>query len=175
MSAISRIRVMSGLLLAGAAIGAYAAVVSATATAGSAHHRRIVSERHHDFGGGGGGASHPSVARFDLAGYVIDTDYSLGRNTGNTFQQTYTDSTVQGVPIKGPFVGTTFPPEDYVAMPIGHHELYVAWLDPSNHALVDVFVMNFKTHVVFDYAPGSTSPESSGRVTVVHRGVQPLP
>ena len=107
---------------------------------------------------------------------MIDTEYSLGRNTGNTFQQTYTHSRVQGVPIKGPFVGTTFPAEDYVAMPIGHHELYVAWLDPSNsNALVDVFVMNFKTHVVFDYAPGSASPESSGRVTVVHRGAQPLP
>ena len=174
MRATRRIRVMSGVLLAGAAIGVYAAVVSASATAGSDHHRRIASARQHDFRGEG--ANRPSVARFDLAGYVIDTDYSLGRNTGNTFQQTYTHSTVQGVPIKGPFVGTTFPPEDYVAMPIGHHELYVAWLDPSsNDALVDVFVMNFKTHVVFDYAPGSTSPESSGRVTVVHRGAQPLP
>ncbi len=173
MRAIRRIRVMSGVLLAGAAIGVYAAVVSASATAGSAHHHTVVSARHHEFGGEG--ANRPSIARFDLAGYVIDTEYSLGRNAGNTFQQTYTDSTVQGVPIKGPFVGTTFPPENYVAMPIGHHELYVAWLDPPNNALVDVFVMNFKTHVVFDYAPGSTSPESSGRVTVVHRGTQPLP
>jgi len=174
MRAIRRVRVMSGVLLAGASIGVYAAVVSASATAGSAHRGHVVSERHHGFGGES--ANRPSITRFNLAGYVIDTDYSLGRNTGNTFQQTYTDSTVQGVPIKGPYVGTTFPPEDYVAMPIGHHELYVAWLDPSNSdALVDVFVMNFKTHVVFDYAPGSTSPESSGRVTVVQHGSQPLP
>lgn len=174
MRAIRRIRMMSGVLLAGASIGVYAAVVSVSATAGSGHHRSVVSERHHGFGGEG--ANRPSITRFNLAGYVIDTDYSLGRNAGNTFQQTYTDSTVQGVPIKGPFVGTTFPPEDYVAMPIGHHELYVSWIDPSNNdALVDVFVMNFKTHVVFDYAPGSTAPESSGRVTVVHRGSQPLP
>jgi hypothetical protein len=174
MRAIRRIRIMSGVLLAGASIGVYAAVVSASATAGSGHHRSAVAERHHGFGGEA--ANRPSVARFNLAGYVIDTEYSLGRNTGNTFQQTYTDSTVQGVPIKGPFVGTTFPSESYVAMPIGHHELYVAWLDPSsNDALVDVFVMNFKTHVVFDYAPGSTAPESSGRVTIVHRGSQPLP
>jgi hypothetical protein len=173
MRATRRIRVMSGVLLAGAAIGVYAAVVSASATAGSAHHRGIERGRHDGFGGQSG--NRPSVTRFDLAGYVLDTEYSLGRNTGNTFQQTYTDSTVQGVPIKGPFVGTTFPPENYVAMPIGHHELYVAWLDPSTNALVDVFVMNFKTHVVFDYAPGSASPESSGRVTVVHRGAQRLP
>jgi hypothetical protein len=173
MRVIKRIRIMSGVLLAGASIGVYAAVVSASATAGSGHHRSVMSERHHGFGGES--ANRPSITRFNLAGYVIDTEYSLGRNTGNTFQQTYTDSTVQGVPIQGPFVGTTFPREDYVAMPIGHHELYVAWLDPSNDALVDVFVMNFKTHVVFDYAPGSTAPESSGRVTVVHRGSQPLP
>ena len=25
------------------------------------------------------------VKRFDLNGYVADTDYSLGRNTGNTY------------------------------------------------------------------------------------------
>jgi hypothetical protein len=106
---------------------------------------------------------------------VLVTDYTLGRNTGNTFRQTYKDSSVQGVPIKGPFVGTTFPPESYVAMPIGHHELYVAWLDPTNFSLVDVFVMNFKTHVVFDYAPGSASPESSGTVTIEQRGAQRLP
>jgi len=117
----------------------------------------------------------PSVKRFDLNGYVIDTDYSLGRNTGNTFQQTYKAATVIGVPIKGPYVGTKFPREDYVAMPIGNHELYVTWQDPKSHALVDVFVMNFATHVVFDYAPGSAHPESSGTITVVHKGSHPLP
>ncbi len=101
---------------------------------------------------------------------MIDTDYSLGRNTGNTFQQTYKASTVKGVPIKGPYVGTKFPTEDYVAMPIGNHELYVAWQDPKKHALVDVFVMNFSTGVVYDYAPGSAHPESSGTVTIVRRG-----
>ena len=106
---------------------------------------------------------------------MIDTDYSLGRNTGNTFQQTYKAATVIGVPIKGPYVGTKFPREDYVAMPIGNHELYVTWQDPKSHALVDVFVMNFATHVVFDYAPGSAHPESSGTITVVHKGSHPLP
>jgi hypothetical protein len=113
--------------------------------------------------------------RFNLNGYVIDTEYSLGRNTGNTFQQTYKSSTVLGVPIKGPYVGTKFPREDYVAMPIGNHELYVAWQDPKTHALVDVFVMNFKTGVVFDYAPGSAHPESSGTVKVVHEGSHRVP
>jgi hypothetical protein len=157
-------RSAAAVLLAGSSIGVYAAVTSATASAGAGHAVRAHAAK-----------AGPSVKRFNLNGYVIDTDYSLGRNTGNTFQQTYKRSKVQGVPIKGPFVGTKFPAEDYVAMPIGNHELYVAWQDPKKHALVDVFVMNFATHVVYDYAPGSAHPESSGTVTVVHRGSSPLP
>ena len=151
-------------MLAGASIGVYAAVTTAAASAGPSH----VATAH-------AAKSGPSVTRFNLSGYVIDTDYSLGRNTGNTFRQTYKASTVQGVPIKGPYVGTKFPAEDYVAMPIGNHELYVAWQDPKTHALVDVFVMNFATGVVYDYAPGSAHPASSGTVTVEHRGSHPLP
>jgi hypothetical protein len=117
----------------------------------------------------------PSITRFNLAGYVINTAYTLGRNEGNTFQQTYKAGTVHGVPIKGPYVGTKFPVEDYVAMPIGNHELYVAWLDTKTHALLDVFVMNFATHIVYDYAPGSLHPESSGTVTVVKTGSHKAP
>ena len=160
----TRVRLACSVLLAGASIGVYAAVTSAAASAGAGHAVRAHSAK-----------AGPSVKRFNLSGYVIDTDYSLGRNTGNTFRQTYKRSTVQGVPIKGPFVGTKFPAEDYVAMPIGNHELYVAWQDPKKHALVDVFVMNFSTHVVYDYAPGSAHPESSGTVTIEHRGSHPLP
>jgi hypothetical protein len=122
-------------------------------------------------------AHHPKVSlnRFDLNGYVINAKYTLGRNTGNTFQQTYKQSTVQGVPIAGPFVGTTFPPEDYVALPIGNHQLYITWLDPKTFAIVDVFVMNFATHTVYDYAPGSAHPESAGTIKVVKCGKEPLP
>ena len=164
MRSTMRVRLACSVLLAGASIGVYAAVTSAAASAGAGHAVRAHSAK-----------AGPSVKRFNLSGYVIDTDYSLGRNTGNTFRQTYKRSTVQGVPIKGPFVGTKFPAEDYVAMPIGNHELYVAWLDPKKHALVDVFVMNFSTDVVYDYAPGSAHPESSGTVTIEHRGSHPLP
>lgn len=164
MLSARRARLAGALLLAGAPIGTYAALASAQAAAGSDHASAPASAR---FG--------PSIKRFDLNGYVIVTAYSLGRNTGNTFRQTYRHSTVQGVPIKGPFVGTKFPAEDYVAMPIGNHELYVAWLDRKSHALEDVFVMNFSSRVVFDYAPGSTHPESSGTVTVARRGAHPLP
>jgi hypothetical protein len=115
-------------------------------------------------------AAAPSVKRFNMAGYVLNADYTKGRNTGNTFQQTYKAATVHGVPIKGPNVGAKFPVEDYVAMPIGNHELYVAWLDTKTHALLDVFVMNFTTHAIYDYAPGSLHPESTGTVTIVKQG-----
>src|SRR6185312_14841030 len=72
----------------------------------------------------------PSVKRFNLNGYVLQTSYTLGRNKGNT---------VQGVPVKGPAVGMTFPPVDYVALQVASHTLYVAWLDPTSHAIVDAF------------------------------------
>jgi hypothetical protein len=121
------------------------------------------------------GAGGPSVKRFSLSGYVINTQYTLGRNRGNTFEQTYKKSTVHGVPIKGPSVGVKFPVEDYVAMPIGNHEIYVAWQDTKTHALLDVYVMNFSTHVVFDYAPGSAHPESSGTIKVIKVGANQVP
>ena len=115
-----------------------------------------------------------SADRFDMNGYVINAKYTLGRNTGNTFQQTYTDSTVQGVPIAGPFVGTVFPPADYVALSIGHHEVYIVWQDPT-HAIIDAFVMDFVNHIVYDYAPGSANPESVGTITVVQTGDNRIP
>ena len=151
----------AGLLVAIALAGT---AVAANATAPRTHQPRQAS-----------GAPHLSLERFDLNGYVLDTSYTLGRNSGNTFQQTYGHSMVQGVPIAGPLVGTQFPPVDYVAIPIGHHELYVTWLDPTSFAIVDVFVMDFAHHTVYDYAPGSAHPESAGTVTIVHRGKSPLP
>jgi hypothetical protein len=161
----------SGKRILAVAAGFFAAIalagtaVAANATAPGSHRASPAS----------GASHHLKLERFDLNGYVLDTSYTLGRNTGNTFQQTYGHSMVQGVPIKGPLVGTKFPPEDYVAIPIGHHELYVSWLDPVTFAIVDAFVMDFAHHTVFDYAPGSDHPESAGTVTVVHRGRSPLP
>ena len=35
--------------------------------------------------------------------------------------------------------------------------------------------MNFKTGVVFDYAPGSAQPESSGTVKILTKGANRLP
>jgi hypothetical protein len=156
-------------------LAAAAGLVVAIALAGTAVAANATATPSHQASPASGASHHLKLERFDLNGYVFDTSYTLGRNTGNTFQQTYGHSMVQGVPINGPLVGTHFPPENYVAIPIGHHQLYVSWLDPTSFALVDVFVMDFARHTVFDYAPGSDHPESAGTVTVVHRGRSPLP
>jgi hypothetical protein len=168
MSSLRR-RTIAVALITVAALGLSAAAVYA----GGRHHG---PKNHHHRGHHGKHQGFPpSVTRFDLSGYVLETRYTLGRNTGNTFQQTYTGSSVQGVPTEGPFVGQTFPPEDYVALPVAHKTLYVAWLDPTTHAIVDAFVMNFKTGVVFDYAPGSATPESSGTVRILTKGANRIP
>jgi hypothetical protein len=174
MSGLHR-RTITVLLIAVAtlAVGA-AAVYAATTKHGPSHHGSAAGGKDVRHGNGQRGFP-PNVNRVDLTGYKIETRYTLGRNTGNTFQQTYTASTVQGVPVEGPFVGQTFPPVDYVALAIAHKTLYIAWLDPTTHAIVDAFVMNFKTHAVFDYAPGSAQPESSGTVRILERGPKRIP
>jgi hypothetical protein len=147
-----------GVGVASAASASAAKPASAARPAAAAHHQPKLS-----------------IKRFDLTGWVIDAKYTLGRNTGNTFEQTYKGSTVQGVPIAGPFVGSVFPPVDYVALPVGDDQVYVSWLDPATFAIVDAFVFNFKTHTVYDYAPGSASPESAGTITVKHAGKNRIP
>jgi hypothetical protein len=168
MFATKRVRIAAAALTVALLSGGVAAALTSTASASPKSTPAVAAAKQH----------HPgklSLTRFNLNGYVINAKYTLGRNTGNTFQQTYQNSTVLGVPIVGPNVGTTFPTEDYVALPIGHHELYVTWLDPSTDAIVDVFVMNFKTHTVYDFAPGSATPESAGTITVVTRGASRIP
>jgi hypothetical protein len=166
-----RKRTVAVLLVVAAALTASAAAVYATGDGQGPPPRSDdhgqVDHRGHGFP--------PNVDRFNLAGYKIKTTYTLGRNTGNAFEQTYTGTTVQGVPVEGPFVGTTFPPQNYVALPIARKTLYVVWLDPATNAIVDAFVMNFKTGVVWDYAPGSPQPESSGTVQILQKGPMPLP
>jgi len=170
MFATKRVRIAAAALTVALLSGGIAAAVTSTASASpqpkpAATSTKVTASP----------AWKLSLTRFNLNGYVINAKYTLGRNTGNTFQQTYQDSTVLGVPIAGPNVGTTFPTEDYVAVPIGNHELYVTWLDPSTDAIVDVFVMNFKTRTVYDFAPGGAIPESAGTIKVVTRGANRIP
>ena len=170
MSGLHR-RTIAIVLIALTTLGLSAAAVYAATT----KHHGPNQGRHVNGGRHGQHGFPPSVARFDLSGYKIQTRYTLGANTGNTFEQTYTATSAQGVPVEGPNVGKTFPPVDYVALPIAHKTLYIAWLDPSTHAIVDAFVMNFKTGVVFDYAPGTASPESSGTVRILTKGANRIP
>ena len=151
MFATKRVR-LAAATVAVALLGGGAAVAATTASASAspAHHYAPVS-----------------LNRLNLKGFVVNAKYTLGRNTGNTFQQVYSDGTVLGTPIAGPNVGVKFPTEDYVALPISDNQVYITWLDPATDAIVDVFVMNLQTHTVYDYAPGTAKPESAGYITVV--------
>jgi hypothetical protein len=151
MFATKRVR-LAAATAAAALLGGGAAVAATTASASAspAHHNAPVS-----------------LNRLNLKGFVVNAKYTLGRNTGNTFQQVYSDGTVLGTPIAGPNVGVKFPTEDYVALPISDDQVYITWLDPATDAIVDVFVMNLQTRTVYDYAPGSAKPESAGYITVV--------
>ena len=151
MFATKRVR-LAAATVALALLGGGAAVAATTASASAspAHHNAQVS-----------------LNRLNLKAFVVNAKYTLGRNTGNTFQQVYSNGTVLGTPIAGPNVGVKFPTEDYVALPISDNQVYITWLDPATDAIVDVFVMNLQTHTVYDYAPGSAKPESAGYITVV--------
>ena len=151
MFATKRVR-LAAATVALALLGGGAAVAATTASASAspAHHNAPVN-----------------LNRLNLKGFVVNAKYTLGTNTGNTFQQVYGSGTVLGTPIAGPNVGVKFPTEDYVALPISADQVYITWLDPATDAIVDVFVMNLQTHTVYDYAPGSTKPESAGYITVV--------
>ena len=164
-----RKRTLTVLLIACAVLGISAAGVYAGARGDDTGHMR------HPAPHGGGHGFAPNVDRVNLSGYKIEATYTLGANTGNTFEQTYTGTTVQGVPVAGPFVGTVFPPADYVALAIAPHTVYIVWQDPTTHAILDAFVMNFKTGVVFDYAPGGATPESSGSVKILKKGANRIP
>jgi hypothetical protein len=161
---------MTAVVLAVSAAAVYAGNHGGDHPKAAAKHHGGKHHRHHANKHG----FPPSVARFDLSGYVLQTKYTLGRNTGNTFQQTYTGDSVQGVPTAGPFVGQTFDPAKYVALPVAHKTLYVVWMNPA-FDIIDAFVMNFRTGVVFDYAPGGATPESSGSVKILTKGANRIP
>ena len=163
----SRRLVLAVLLtfVAAAVVGTVVAQGKSNGHHGDRHHHK----RHH---GKNTNGFPPNIDHFNLNGYTLLTDYTLGRNTGSAFKQEYTDTMVQGTPVKGPFVGSTFPPAKYTAIQIAPKTLYVVWQDPSNN-IIDAFVMNFQTHTVFDYAPDPANPpESAGTVKILQRGAQ---
>jgi hypothetical protein len=156
MFATKRVR-LAALALAAAVLGVGATIAATTADASPAQHNPP-----------------PKLEKLNLSGFVFDADYTLGVNTGNTFQQVYTSTTAQGTPIAGPNVGVKFPVDAYTAMALPGGEVYIAWQDPTT-ALLDVFVLDFKNHAVYDYAPGSAKPGSVGSLKVVHWPTAGLP
>jgi hypothetical protein len=150
MFATKRVRLAAAGAAAALLCGGAAVAATSAASASPARHNPPVS-----------------LNRLNLTGFVVNAKYTLGANTGNTFQQVYANGTVLGTPVAGPNVGVKFPTEYYVALPIGNDQVYITWLDPKTFAIVDVFVMNLQTHTVYDYAPGSAKPESAGYITVV--------
>jgi hypothetical protein len=116
------------------------------------------------------------INKISLDGYVLQTSYSLGANTGFTFQQTYGPTTVSAHAV--PDNGQRFV-SNYVAMPVGNKMVMVTWyLDDGT--ITDVFVMNFQTGVVSDVAPhpdppNGPSPPSLGTVKVLTQGASRIP
>jgi hypothetical protein len=119
------------------------------------------------------------LTRIDLNGYVLETTYTLGNNTGNTFRQTYhADGKFGADCVSGPFAPCHVD-SNYTAMPIAKDQVMVTWFDTNDAGdigvLNDVFLFNFKTGIVSDVAPGTTHPGSLGTVKVLQTGAAQLP
>ena len=117
MFATKRLR-LAIAALAVTVLGGGAAVAATAASASPAQHNPPLS-----------------LNRLNLSGFVVNAKYTLGTNTGNTFQQVYGSGTVLGTPIAGPNVGVKFPTEDYVAVPISGDQVYITWQDPTTRAI----------------------------------------
>lgn len=116
------------------------------------------------------------INTIDLSGYTIVTTYTLGNNTGSTFQQDYSSTSVDAFAIAGPFVGGGHFDSDYTAMPVGHDMLMISWFNQTGPRWsTDIFVMNFKTGIVSDVAPPNAQPLSLGTVKIVKYGPQRIP
>jgi hypothetical protein len=116
------------------------------------------------------------IKTVDLSGYTIVTAYTLGNNTGSTFQQDYTATSVDAFAIGGPFVGGGHFDSDYTALPIGHKMIMVSWFNQTGvRWSTDIFVMNFKTGIVSDVAPPNAQPVSLGTVKIVKYGPNRIP
>jgi hypothetical protein len=116
------------------------------------------------------------IAKVNLNGYVIQTSYTLGANTGFTFQQTYGAKTVSAHAV--PDDGQRFI-SNYVAMPVGNKMLMVTWY-LADGTITDVFVFNFQTGIVSDVAPhpdppSGPSPPSLGTVRILEHGASRIP
>ena len=163
-----RTKMLGAALAAAVAVGV---ITAATASANKpAHHFRA-------------GHGKDSITGFpteiktvDLSGYSIVTSYTLGNNTGSTFQQDYASTSVDAFAIGGPFVGGGHFVSDYTALPVGHKMLMISWFNQTDvRWSTDIFVMNFKTGIVSDVAPPNAQPVSLGTVKIVKYGPNRIP
>ena len=156
-------------MLAVAVAAAVAVGVITTATASAHKPGAWLAAGHHR----GSITGYPTqINTVDLTGYTIVTSYTLGNNTGSTFQQDYSSTSVDAFAIGGPFVGGGHFDSDYTALPVGHHKLMIASgsTRPAKRWSTDIFVMNFKTGIVSDIAPPNAQPVSLGTVKIVTYG-----
>ena len=115
------------------------------------------------------------INEIDLSGYTLQTTYSLGRNAGAAFVQTYHSGTVDAGPVGVDCGGPCFTTH-YIAMPVGNKMVMVTWFDGVSGAITDVFLMNFQTGVVSDVAPDPVNgPESLGTVKILTHGATRIP
>jgi hypothetical protein len=163
-----RTKMLGAALLAAVAVGVITAAGASADKPG--HHFRAGHHR-------GSITGYPDTIRtVDLSGYTIVTSYTLGNNTGSTFQQNYSSTSVDAFAIGGPFVGGPHFMSDYTALPVGHKMLMVSWFVQNDvRWSTDIFVMNFKTGVVSDVAPPNAQPVSLGTVKIVKYGPNRIP
>lgn len=118
------------------------------------------------------------INKVDLNGYTLQTTYSLGRNAGAAFVQTYHSGTVDAGPVGVDCGGPCFSTH-YTAMPVGNKMVMVTWFNGGvggDGAITDVFVFNFQTGVVSDVAPDPVNgPESLGTVDILAQGATRIP
>jgi len=160
---------MLGVAVAAAVAVGVISVASASATK-PAHHFRAGH-------GKGSITGFPTqINTVDLSGYTIVTSYTLGNNTGSTFQQDYASTSVDAFAIGGPFVGGGHFVSDYTALPVGHKMLMISWFNQTGvRWSTDIFVMNVKTGIVSDVAPPNAQPVSLGTVKIVKYGPNRIP
>jgi len=114
------------------------------------------------------------INQVDLEGYRIVTSYSLGKDTGNAFQQTYAAHAVSWFATAGRDVGSGTFVSSYIALPIADNMVLVTWLRPDGSAS-DVFLMNFNTGVVSNVATPNERPVSLGTVRITKVGMHAIP
>jgi hypothetical protein len=117
------------------------------------------------------------INRLNLAGYVINTSYPLGKlDKGETYKQIYkSGGRVEAYPIAGPYAQhkpVQISRFKYIALPLTKSSFLVVWLEPNQGH--NVFVFNLKTHTDSVVTYDQAGDPSLGAFRIVKRGPHPL-